>query len=258
MMIHCAEMIQSRQPRNNTINCEDEYDSFSVESLKNRVVLASRSAFDDLSTTGRSNDCSTDDNHTYSLESSPSSLSSPSMNSTTIPPEIALMHKETNSLLDSIRSSGDNANMISPPLMEDELDDSCHERDLKEKRNLQEDFDLDDDDEEYNYDFMDDNSYASFLSDDDGMKNEVDQLELAIEEIHKDMEGVFDLELAIGGFDTDDEKHLPAVSKMAFILKLLFTIFASYSLISMMKGKSLGYGSILQDSTMPDIDMQWV
>merc|ERR1712150_385980 len=95
------------------------------------------------------------------------------------------------------------------------------------------------------------------MGDDDGMKKEVDQLELAILEIHKEMANSSDFELMIGAFDEEDmlydekdRKH-PMEFTKAKLLRLAMIVIASYSFLSVMKSKFMQYNITLeQDATM--------
>lgn len=249
------------QPRRtaNTVSCQDDCDAFSVESLQNRVIVATGSAddtFGDIDFFSRKHGTidTADDNQTsYSFddeyEYSPRSLSSATSMSSTgaVPPEIALMHQKTNSLLDSIRSNGQNRDIVSLPSMEDEPT-STYKEEHKQYHDLEEDFAFDLDS------YMEERSCASYVSDDDGMKKEVDQLELAILEIHKEMANSSDFELMIGGFDDDvmydekDHKH-PLEFTKAKLLRLVMIVIASYSFLSVMKTKFMQYNILEQDAT---------
>ena len=201
-----------------------------------------------------SSSSSTDDNQTYSSSDnlSPRSLSSlTSMSSTgsAVPPEIALMHQKTNTLLDSIRSNGQNSDMISLPSMEDEIDNN-------ENGNKHSHGDLE---ENFSFDlesYMDERSYASYISDDDGMRNEVDQLDLAILEMKRELADSSEFELMVGGFDDYDDETYDGKeshqieSKRAKVLRLVMIILASYSFLSVMKSKLVQYNIIEQDTSV--------
>lgn len=249
----------------NTVSCEDDCDAFSVESLQNRVIVATGSAddtFGDIDFFSRKHgtiDTADDNQISYSFnddyECSPRSLSSATSTSSTgaVPPEIALMHQKTNSLLDSIRSNGPNRDIVSLPSMEDEHTSTTtpYNEEHKQYHDLEEEFAFDLD----SYD-MEERSYASYVSDDDGMKKEVDQLELAILEIHKEMANSSDFELMIGAFEDDmlydekDRKH-PMEFTKAKLLRLAMIVIASYSFLSVMKSKFMQYNTTLEhDATM--------
>jgi hypothetical protein len=178
----------------------DEDSSFSVESFKNRVNVA-RSLFGDSASHESNNrryknrivdksmntmntspltigstsaseykfnysnenasNYSHDDVSTYT-SLSPGHENCPILMSPSIPPEIALLSIETDLILDSIRSDG--KYMVSP------LKDLDH---VRRQLNLDDSFDAD--------------SVSSFLSDDDGMKNEIQNLKYSIKAIRKDI-----------------------------------------------------------------------
>ena len=192
-------------------NRNDDDSSFSIESFQNRVTVA-RSIISGMSSSSTTRSMCADINKTRST--SPTTMTSGSMcidiNKTrstspttitsditivdstgnnqvastppsssrrqscdqnpNIPPEIALLHRETDLLLDSIRSDGEFT--ISP------LKDDFH----PEMHHSQKTY-IDDD-------VLDNTSVSSFLSDDDGMQNEVKKLKFAIKAIRKDIAGV--------------------------------------------------------------------